>query len=192
MRNDFDVAEWLGALVLGLVVVAMVVLVLMGAAHGATRSKTLDVVQGFARWHEDRAEADADHEARVEALVEAVDGATSDRLERAELLVMMREETHLAAFVDLDAPRCRDGRTGWCDRGRAWSVWQLHGTDRTGDRAWAAREALRRLRSFAGYCARLGHDPVVGAFAIYATGARCETANGKARAAMAREMARGL
>lgn len=148
-------------------------------------SKTLVMLERLPRHSSDRDEPPDQRAERMAAHASAIDGVTRDRTERAALVVLAgREGVNLARFVDLDEPQCRDGHKGWCDHSKAWSVYQLHGTDRSGGREWAARQALTRWRWHGARCAQMGHDRIVGAFAGYATGGKfCDTADARDRAA---------
>jgi hypothetical protein len=181
-------------LFLVLVVTLQVVGCLVGLAHAEEQPRTAAALLALPRHETDRDELDVDRTARMTEHGTAIDGTTADRLERGALVTLAsREGVNLARFVDLDEPKCREGRAEWCDGGRAWSVYQLHGTDRTGDRAWAAREALSRWRFHGTRCARMGFDRVVGAFAGYATGGKaCDTADARERAAEATRRAGAL
>jgi hypothetical protein len=178
-------------LFLVLVVALQVVGSLVGLAHAEEEPRTAAVLLALPRHETDRDELDGDRAQRLTEHGTAIDSATRDRLERGALVTLAsREGVNLARFVDLDEPKCREGRAGWCDHSKAWSVYQLHGTDRTGDRAWAAREALSRWRFHGTRCARMGFDRVVGAFAGYATGGKaCDTADARERATEARRRA---
>lgn len=105
------------------------------------------------------------------------------------LIVMAARESYLARYVDLDEPPCSEGQGGRCDFSRAWSIFQLHGTDRSGTRKDAAEIAIGHLRRAGNYCAARGYDRVVGSYALYGTGHKCSTKSAKKRAAAARELA---
>jgi hypothetical protein len=157
-------------------------------AHGAEPSNALVQLQAMPRHHTDADEPELDRAERLWYLAGAIDGVARNSLERAVLLVIVRGESGLARFVDLDLPKCREGHQGWCDSGKAFGVAQLHGMKRTETRAEQMREALKRWRYHRARCGSM-----VGAFAGYASGNSCEpTAQSIARAQAAREMARRL
>lgn len=124
-------------------------------------------------------------EQRRRSIVSAIESATEDPRMRALLLSVSIEETHLAPFVDDDGEKCKRGP--YCDAGRAWSVWQLHGQDRRGTREYAARRASELLRAGWSSCGTLE-----GAIARYATGHSCTWQDAPKRAKLARELAARL
>jgi hypothetical protein len=157
-------------------------------AHGAEPSKTLVQLQAMRRHHTDKDEPELDRAERLGYLAGAIDGVARDALERAVLLVIVRGESGLARFVDLDWDKCREGHQGWCDSGRAYGVAQLHGMLRTETRAEQMREALKRWRYHRQRC-----GSVAGAFAGYGSGNSCTlTAQSIERAKSAERLARKL
>lgn len=82
------------------------------------------------------------------------------RAHTAALLVAVAVlESGLAADVDRGpCYRGRDGRGPRCDRGRAYSLWQVHDPAVQGDRRAAARAALRLMRGSFGVAAGMGRD----------------------------------
>lgn len=188
MKREFAVDEWLGATVLALVVIAMSVLALIGEAHASEESTTLRALQAMPVHESDKDEPALERAERLGYLAGAIDGVARDQLERAALLVIVREESGLARFVDLDWPKCREGRGGWCDSGRAFGVAQLHGMKRTETRAEQMRVALSRWRHHRQRC-----GSVAGAFAGYGSGSSCAvTKQASERASMARKLASRL
>jgi hypothetical protein len=194
IQNPSTNRELLGICLVLAAVSIIAALLFTGRANASEPSRTFEVLQSFARHHTDQDEPEADRDARLTSHSEAIDSATSNRLERAVLVTLAgREGVNLARFVDLDLDTCRKGIDGWCDRGAAFSIYQLHGTDRTGDRAWAARKAIGLWRYHGKRCASMGFDYTVGAFAGYGSGGRtCDTADARDRAAEARRRAGAL
>lgn len=119
-------------------------------------------------WHEAPAAREARYQAiaaDVAAVVYAPDAPVlyagpRARAHTAALLVAVAVlESGLAADVDLGpCYRGRDGRGPRCDRGRAYSLWQVHDPAVEGDRRAAARAALRRLRSSWAWAAARGRE----------------------------------
>jgi hypothetical protein len=157
-------------------------------AWGADETPTLRVLRGMPVHYSDRDEPADSRGKRLERIAHAIDGATDDKLERAMLVIMAARESHLARFVDLDEPPCREGHKGSCDSGRAWSIFQMHGTDRTGTRRDAANIAIEHLRRAGNYCASRGHDRVIGSYALYGSGKWCSTSSAKERALAAKQL----
>lgn len=154
---------------------AVAALGVIGIARASGSSVTLRLLQQAPREVSDLDEDDAVRAARMEELAEAIDAATPHLHERALLYTQGSHESQWAAFVHLDLPRCSEGHKGWCDSGRAFSPWQLHGTTRTEDMAWAAAKALAHLRYQAKRCKRpdLTTDAGVrAAISGYATGGK--------------------
>jgi hypothetical protein len=154
-------------------------------AHGAEPSSTLVELQAMPRHHTDADEPDIDRAERLGYLAGAIDGVARNALERAALLVIVRGESGLARFVDLDWDKCRNGLQGWCDSGRAFGVAQLHGMLRTETRAEQMRVALSRWCHHRQRC-----GSVAGAFAGYGSGSSCNlTAQSIERAKSAERLA---
>jgi hypothetical protein len=134
-------------------------------------------------------------EARTERLTdvyEAVVSATDDPDEQAWLLMTGDRESHWAGYIYRDESRCRDGIGGRCDGGKAWSFWQLHGTDRRGGVTVAARVAIKTFRLKANYCRARGFDYWVGGTSLYATGKTCSWPEATERVRQAQSIAGGL
>lgn len=156
---------------------ALVTIAWVGLAHAQGHpSKVLQVLMSAPRFVDDLDEPADKRLERLREIEQAILGATQDRAERALLIAQARHESNLARFVHFDWPRCREGRAGWCDGGRAWSLWQLHFTRREGGVAAAARIAIKRLRMHAAQC---GHkslhteEAVRAALSGYAIGGSC-------------------
>jgi hypothetical protein len=154
-------------------------------AHGAEPSRVLQALQAMPRHHTDADEPELDRAERLGYLAGAIDGVARDSLERAVLLVIVRGESGLARFVDLDWDKCREGHQGWCDSGKAYGLAQLHGMLRTETRTEQMREALKRWRYHRQRC-----GSVAGAFAGYGSGNSCAlTAQSIERAKSAERLA---
>lgn len=170
------------------IVALLVSWALSGLAHASEPSTTLRALQAMPVHETDSDEPALERAERLGYLAGAIDGVARDQLERAALLVIVREESGLARFVDLDWPKCREGRGGWCDSGRAFGVAQLHGMQRTETRAEQMRRALSIWRHHRQRC-----GSVAGAFAGYGSGSSCKvTKQASDRAAMARKLAASL
>jgi hypothetical protein len=157
-------------------------------AHGAEPSRTLAALQAMRRHHTDVDEPELERAERLSYLAGAIDGVARDALERAVLVTIVRGESGLARFVDLDWDKCRLGINGWCDSGKAFGPAQLHGMLRTETRAEQMREALKRWRYHRQRC-----GSVAGAFAGYGSGNSCAlTAQSIERAKSAERLARKL
>lgn len=131
------------------------------------------VLMSLPRWHEDMDEPYTERWERLKEIAGGIDAATQNRTERAFLVMTAYEESRLAKFVHLDLPKCREGKGGWCDRGRSFSVWQLKRMTRDETVAESAAVSLRRFKRAANYCAARGHDRLEGGIAMYATGNFC-------------------
>lgn len=169
---------WRAVLVLAAIQFALAALALAGLARAQETeavSPTLRILTSAHRHVSDLDEEDGTRAARLKAIASAIDTATPHAHERALLLSVAWHESRFASYVDLDLPQCRDGVEGVCDAGRAWSIYQLHGQDRTGDRYYAADVAIRMLRYHADRC---GHPGLTTAASVragvsgYATGGR--------------------
>lgn len=176
---------WRAVLVLAAIQFALAALALAGLAKAQDREKpapevpaesvTMRILLSAPRHVSDLDEEDGQRAARLKAIASAIDTATPSAHERALLLSVAWHESRFASYVDLDLPQCRDGVEGVCDAGRAWSIYQLHGQDRTGDRYYAADVAIRMLRYHADRC---GHPGLTTAASVragvsgYATGGR--------------------
>lgn len=154
----------------------LVALALSGLARADEPvSPTLRVLLSAPRHVSDLEEDDGQREERLKAIADAIDTATPHPHERALLLAQGWHESRWATFVHLDLPRCAEGHQGWCDHGRAWSPWQLHGTDRSHDMSWAAARAIALLRYYARRCGAPGlttNRSVKAGLSGYATGGR--------------------
>lgn len=112
---------------------------------------------------------------RLAPIASAIVAATPHTFEQAWLARQAKYESNLFAWVANDEPRCREGWDGVCDNGKAWSLWQLHGTDRRGGTRRAAKLALGRWTFALDHCAKHApHDSSLLAcgFALLATGHR--------------------
>jgi len=137
----------------------------------------------------DREEPPIERAVRQWAAASTIDLLTQSVEERAALVAIIRFESDFARYVWDDSERCRVGPM--CDRGRAWSVFQLQRTDRTGGFPRAARLALGRLRSAKARC--MMRDARASnvwerAIALYGTGRTCEAAFAASRVAAMREL----
>jgi hypothetical protein len=169
-------------------VTVIAALLFTGRANASEQSRTFEVLQSFARHHTDQDEPEAERTARLQETADAIDTATRSSSERALLLSLGWHESRWASYVHNDAPRCREGLKGHCDRGLAWSPWQLHATDRTGGVAEAARVALTRIRQAANHCGGTGEERTRRALSLYATGNTCEWSGAAERVVTWRRM----
>ncbi len=142
---------------------------IMGLAN-ASESATLRALQAMPRHSSDADEPELERAERLGYIAGAIDGVARDRLERAVLLVLVRGESGLARFVDLDWDTCRNGVGGRCDGGKAYGMTQLHGMLRTETRAEQFAEALKRWRYHRARCG----GSIAGAFAGYGSGSSCK------------------
>jgi hypothetical protein len=110
--------------------------------------------------------------ARLADHARAIDAATDKRAEKALLIMTAWSESKFARFVDLDEPKCRDGIGGWCDKGRAFGVLQLHDTARDITRTEQYRLGIEAMRRAGNSCRSVG-DWWEGAVSQYATGSTC-------------------
>lgn len=143
---------------------------LAGLAYGADRDCTTAThcaLMELAPWHEDREEENRSE--RVQEIADGIDDATGDDVERAFLAMTAYQESRLARFVHLDLPKCREGRGGWCDKGKSFSPWQLKKMNRNETTAQSAVVALDRYRKGLNAC-----GSIAGAISMYATGKTCE------------------
>jgi len=166
-----------GFLTLCAIALISIIIGLTGLAHGA--STTLAELERFRPFYMDRDELPEHRYERLSQIADAIDTATDSREERAFLVMTAWEEAKLARFVDFDWPRCRLGEHGWCDGGKTWSLWQLHGTSRDYGRVKAASLAITSYRSHKVRC-----GSIEGAIAGYATGGACVWGKAKQRAAL--------
>lgn len=154
---------------------------LAGLSHGSEpecATATHCVLLDLPRWHEDLNEPREARNRRLKEIGDSVDTVTDKLKERAFLVMTANEESRLAQFVDLDWDRCRLGISGWCDKGKSFSVWQLKQMSRAETREQAASEALRRYRQGVNAC-----GTVQGGVAMYATGASCHWKKAASRVA---------
>lgn len=128
-------------------------------------------------------ETEQDWIARTEELGGSVDRATTDRTERAFLIVTAREESGLARFVWFDWEKCRKKGSKWCDGGKSFGIFQLQDTRRDLALDEQTARALARYRLALGTCKTLE-----GAIAQYATGRSCTWDKAEARAAAVRKV----
>lgn len=172
-------------LILTGVVTALSLAGLAGLAHGAEGDDCDGSLHCFLtrlpRHTTDADEKPLEREQRLREKAEAIKAATPKDTERAWLLMTGTRESHWARFVDLDLPRCRDGHDGRCDGGKAWSVWQLQGTNREGGATVAAKTAIEVFRRGANYCKARGYDYWEGGTAMYAKGGSCEWPEAESR-----------
>lgn len=156
---------------------ALVALALSGLARADEPvSPTLRVLLSAPRHVSDLEEDDGQREERLKEIAAAIDTATPHAHERALLLAQGKHESHWAAYIHHDGPRCREGHGGRCDGGQSWSLWQLKYTDRSGGVERAARIAIRRLRGHArrcGYTTLASDEAVRAAISGYAVGNGC-------------------
>lgn len=135
-------------------------------------SVPLDTARMAAHDLETIEERRARYHAIADDIAAAVEREPSPRAAAALLTAIAIRESGLAKSVD--APECHPAivRKGWCDSGRARSLWQLQGA-RPADRREAAAMALRAAkRSFAA-CRSL---PLPERLAAYAAGTCTSTA----------------
>lgn len=150
---------------------------LFAAPALAGESRTLAALERVPVYSGDTAEPVDERRVRLGELAQAIDGATHNRDERAMLVALAIHESGLARYVQLDLGACSDGASLRCDRGKAWSPWQLHGTDRTGGVTVAAQIAVSKLRGARRVCEeRHGKriEPVAAALSLYGTGSTCQ------------------
>lgn len=119
---------------------------------------------------------------RRKEIAAAIQNVGKTSRDRAFLIMTARRESGLARFVDLDEDKCKSEGTEWCDWGKAYSVWQLHGMERSESREESADIAADRFRSSANYCRRQGYDYIEGGISLYATGESCLWKHAKSRA----------
>lgn len=161
-------------------------LFLLGAAPP---TRTLSVLEGFQRHVSDEHEPASARTERLTSLATAIDGATTNRDERALLITKAWHESRFASYVQFDHDRCRLGEGGRCDGGKAFGVLQLHGTKRDLTLSEQMTRALRQLRFGIRRCKMWGaSDPVRGAIALYATGNSCDWAGSDERVATWRKI----
>ncbi len=129
----------------------------------------------------DKAETMEERGVRMRRLSAAMHSATTKSDELAFLLMKGERESRWARYVDLDEDRCRKGEDGKCDGGKAWSPWQIWGTDRKGGSEYAAKKALSIFRKGARYCKARGYDYYEGGVAMYAKGGTCSWSVARAR-----------
>lgn len=173
MREDRFEAKALNAVLFVFAIVLAMGIALAAKADGGGWS-TNDALSSFPIHKTDLDEEPQKRKRRMLAIAEAIDFATTSKKERAWLLMTARRESALARFVDLDHQRCSEGHGGVCDSGRAWSLWQLHGTTREGGRVAAAQIALTKFRKQANACAARGYPYWQGGISAYGTGNRCD------------------
>lgn len=143
-------------------------------ARAGETSRTLSVLQTFPVYTGDKSEPPDERLARLTEIAEAIDAATPDKHERALLIAVAWHESRFAAYVQHDHEPCSKGHDGRCDSGRAYSLWQVHGTDRTGGVLAMAELARRQLRYGARKCrGKTLEETVRGAVSLFATGSRC-------------------
>jgi hypothetical protein len=161
----------------------------LSQAHGSEElecvSPTHCVLMSLPRWHEDLDEPEGERFERLRAIGDALDSSTDDRLERAIQISLAYHESRLARFVDLDWPKCREGKGGWCDSGKALGVIQAHVPSRDISRAELFGFGVTRIRTGGAHCKARGHDYVSGAFSLYGTGRICDWKGAEERAEMA-------
>lgn len=123
-----------------------------------------------------------DREERFTEIADDVDRAVrylqeADRLGAAELLLAIAwHESKLLRDVDLGP--CAGASKGRCDHGLARGLWQLHGTAPDMPRAEQARLSIRRALGSLRACR---HRDAAERLALYASGASCDDAVGRAR-----------
>jgi hypothetical protein len=163
---------------------------LVGLAYGEEPAKNTlhQYLLSLPRHTTDEDETQPEREQRLLEKAEAIQSATDNAEERAWLTMTGTRESHWARYVDLDLDRCKGGHSGRCDRGRAWSVWQLHGTDRTGGAKAAAVKALETFRRGAKFCRSRGHDYWEGGTAMYARGDYCAWVEASSRVLQMRKV----
>lgn len=145
-----------------------------GLARGAgDLDKIEQVLNSFPVHKSDMGEEPSIRATRLHYIARAV-GSIENKHEQAWLMMTAKRESNLAAYVDEDHDKCRLGLNGHCDGGLAWSIWQLHGTDRTGTREQAAQLAIETFRKNANYCKARGFDYYLGGTSLYATGKTCD------------------
>jgi len=169
----------------------MMLAALLAAPAIASESRTLDALERVPVYSGDTGEPADERRARLGEMAQAIDGATHNRDERAMLIALAIHESNLARYVQLDLGACSDGASLRCDRGKAWSPWQLHGTDRTGGVTVAAQIAVGKLRAARRVCEeRHGTriEPVAAAMSLYGTGATCQWPGVSARVATYRRI----
>lgn len=133
------------------------------------------LLMSFPRHVSDKDEPGAERWERVKQIAKAIDAATSKRIERAWLAMTIYEESRMARYVDLDWPRCREGKKGTCDGGKAYGVTQVHGTDRQLSRKQLFERSLVIVRRGGNYCKKRGFPFWSGGISQYARGGRhCE------------------
>jgi hypothetical protein len=140
-------------------------------AH-ADGDRTFAALQSFPVHTSDRDEPEEKRRKRLREIAAAVDGATTDRPERAALLTLVLFESHAAAYVH--EGRCSDGPRGAleCDSGLAKGHFQLHG-DVPDSLDEQAVKALSLWRFGLTRCRRAHPDPIAGAFQSFGTGGKC-------------------
>lgn len=130
--------------------------------------------------HTDADELPEDRAARLDTVAEAIAQAAEasnypggPRQAAALLVAVLVHESWLARSVYYDEAPCREGWEGMCDGGAAWSIWQIHGTDRSGDVHDAAALAIDLLSKKGRACGGSGEVLAAGAVSSYATGSAC-------------------
>lgn len=151
----------------------------------------LCVLLAFAPHVSDAGETEEARTERLTEVYEAVVSATDDPDEQAWLLMTGWRESSWAGYVYHDLPKCSEGIGGHCDGGRAWSLWQAHGTDRQGGVQVAARIAIETFRLKANYCRARGFDYWLGGTSLYAS-KTCSWPEAEERVQQARRIAGGL
>jgi len=140
----------------------------------------LAILISLTPFHRDT-ESDQARYARLSHAAHAIAQATDSPHETALLLALGWHETRFGQAVG--EGRCASLGPAWCDAGRArgyWQAWErtcpgLHALPPGDERSVyvAAECAARKLRGAATLCVRRGHDPVLGAVSLWATGHRC-------------------
>jgi len=176
-RTGFLVIVFLAALLFWCALTA-----LAHASDADCETPTHCVLQSLARHTSDIKEDEQSRSVRMRGIANAIDGATTDRVERAWLVMTAREESHYAKYVEEDAEKCSSVKTATCDHGRAWGLWQVHTQDRTGGSERAAKLAIEKFRRAANYCVSQGFDRWLGGTSQYARGGRhCEWSESRER-----------